>query len=124
MLFLAQKRRSRLPFYPKNGGVLKNRVGTSFEPENRCFRRFWGQKSNSYLFRIAKSMFSTILGSKIEFVPLSNRKIDVFDDFGVKNHQPCEMVKFLLFIDSLWLSELQKKSPYNPEVKCLANFNK
>ena len=59
----------------------KNRVGTSFEPQNRCFRRFLGQKSSWYLFRTAKSMFLTIFGSKIELVPLSNRKIDVFDDF-------------------------------------------
>ena len=33
----------------------------------------------------SKSMFLTIFGSKIELVPLSNRKIDVFDDFRVKN---------------------------------------
>ena len=38
-----------------------------------------------YLFRTAKSMFSTIFGSKIELLPLSNRKIDVFDHFLVKN---------------------------------------
>ena len=25
---------------------VKNRVGTSLEPQNRCFRRFWGQKSS------------------------------------------------------------------------------
>ena len=29
-------------------------------------------------------MFSTIFGSKIDLVPLSNRKIDLFDDFRVK----------------------------------------
>ena len=40
---------------------VKNRVCTSFEPEIRCFRRFSGQKSSTYLFRTAKSMFSMIL---------------------------------------------------------------
>ena len=53
----------------------------SFEPQNQCFRRFLGQKSSTHLFRTAKSMFSTIFGSKIEYVPHSNRKIDVFEDF-------------------------------------------
>ena len=32
-----------------------------------------------------KSMFSRMFGSKIELIPLSNRKIDVFKDFGVTN---------------------------------------
>ena len=43
----------------------KPRSCTSLKLENRCFRRFFGQKSSTYLFRTAKSMFSTILGSKI-----------------------------------------------------------
>ena len=47
--------------------------------------KFSDQESSTYLFRTAKSMFSTIFGSKIEYVPLSNRKIDVLDDFWVKN---------------------------------------
>ena len=38
----------------------------------------------SYLSRNVKLMFSTIFGSKIELVPLLNRKIDVFDEFWVK----------------------------------------
>ena len=45
---------------------VKIRVGTSFEPQNRFFRRFLGQKSSWYLFRAAKSMFSTIFRLKIE----------------------------------------------------------
>ena len=51
---------------------------------NNDIGRF-GLKSCWYLFRTAKSMFSNIFGSKIELVPLSNRKIDVSDEFRVKN---------------------------------------
>ena len=69
---------------------VKNRVGTFFEPQNRCFRRILGQKSSWYLFRTAKLMFSTTFGSKIELVPLSNRKIDVFEEFRVKNRLSIE----------------------------------
>ena len=43
---------------------VKNRVRTSFEPQNRCFRRFQGQKLSTYLIRTVKSMSSTIFGSK------------------------------------------------------------
>ena len=74
---------------------VKHRVGTFFEPENRCFRRFLGQKSSWYLFRTGKSMFSTIFGSKIELVTLSNRKIDVFDDFSRTFIQEAPFTKLL-----------------------------
>ena len=58
--------------------LVKNRASNSSEPQNRFFQRFFGQKLSWYLCLTGKSTFSTIFGSKIELVTLSNRKIDFF----------------------------------------------